>query len=524
MKMVINFDTIAAFLPQLTHPRKSRVMPLSRSYPASLTIFVGLLLASPRAAAEEPGANASPRDAVPVEAPTGENDTSEAAEAASPRSPSQARASREDREELEHKVDALAEDLTDLKERIAIPETDALKSQFGLGPAASKVYGVDRGLSIGGYGEFYLGHYLGDPDNPLDRDAERPQHRGDIYRFILYTGYKFNDWIVMNTEVELEHSTTGTNPENGESGSVSVEFLYLDLLFSKYASVRAGLMLVPMGIINEMHEPTTYNGNFRPETERRIIPSTWREPGVGLFGSIPGGFEYNLYFVSGLSDEGFDEKGVRGGRQKGNHFAWEDKAGVASLKWHFRDHVTLGSSFYYGGADQDPHRDDTVRVWIVEGHTIFRYAGAELRGLLAINDIDGAAKNDIRTPEQQDPASDDYVPEPIPKVVPTRQIGWYAEGSYDVFAQVERVTHVLAPFVRYEALDLNDRMYADQAKKGSLDTAEITAGLGYKPHPQVVIKAEFAHRTSDGTHDNEDGDTVSDPPRQEIRLGAGFIF
>lgn len=499
-------------------------VPHLARYSAVPAIFAGLCFSSSPVAAEEPEPTSSPRDALPVEVPTAEDGVSESAEGIGPLSSPTQPAREEDNDELEQKVDALAADLTDLKERIAIPETDALKSRFGLGPAASKVYGVDRGLSIGGYGEFYLGHYLGDRDNPLDREAERPQHRGDIYRFILYTGYKFNDWIVMNTEVELEHSTTGSNPENGESGSVSVEFLYLDLLLSKYASVRGGLMLVPMGIINEMHEPTTYNGNFRPETERRIIPSTWREPGIGLFGTIPGGFEYNLYFISGLSAEGFDEKGVRGGRQKGNHFAWEDKAGTASLKWHFRDYVTLGSSFYYGGADQDPHRDDTVRLWIVEGHAIFRYAGAELRGLFTTNDIDGAAKNDIRTPEQQDPASDDYVPEPIPKVVPTRQIGWYVEGSYDVFAQVERITHVLAPFVRYEALELNDRMYADQAKKGSLDTSEVTAGLGYKPHPQVVIKAELAHRTSDGTHENEDGETLSDPPRQEIRMGAGFIF
>ena len=102
----------------------------------------------------------------------------------------------------------------------------------------------------------------------------------DLLRAILYFGYKFDDRFVFNSEIEFEHSTTS------ESGSASVEFAYLDYLFKPGFNVRGGLLLVPMGLVDELYEPTTFLGAKRPETERRIIPSTWRENGLGAHGSI----------------------------------------------------------------------------------------------------------------------------------------------------------------------------------------------------------------------------------------------
>ncbi len=405
-------------------------------------------------------------------------------------------------------VEAVADSLTTLRESTAIPETEELRGAHGFGPAASKVYRRDEGLSLGGYGEMFLGHRLGGK-------SDRKPHRADLYRAILYVGHRFSDKILVNTEIEFEHGTTGSNPVNGETGSVSVEFAYLDFLLHDAINIRSGLMLMPMGITNEMHEPTVYRGNMRPETERRIIPSTWRELGLGAFGQLPGGVSYNLYGVSGLAVDGFGEKGIRGGRQKGNHVAFEDKAAVAALGWAWRDHIALGTSFYYGGADHDPAREaPQVTLWISEAHAILRFRGAELRGLVATSHIEGAARLDDRTPAQQVEGASEFIADPS-RVVPTDQFGGYGEASYNVFSAVGSIRQQLTPFIRAEALNLNLGMIEGQVAKAELNTLEVTAGLEYKPHPQVVIKAEYGRR-SDAANGS---DAI-----EELRVGTGFVF
>ena len=417
-------------------------------------------------------------------------------------------------ENLEAKVDALASDLANLREGLSIPEKDEFLSTFGMGPAASKIYGKESGLSMGGYGEFYFGHYLGEADSQSDPGGNRKVHRGDIYRFVTYLGYKFTDWLVMNSEIECEHSTTGKNKENGETGTVSVEFVYLDFLVSKYANFRTGLILVPMGITNEMHEPTTYSGNMRPEIERRIIPSTWRQAGLGVFGEIPFGFSYKAYLLSGLTAKGFDSKGIRGGRQKGNHFVWEDKAFVLRLDWSYSDLVNLGVSYYQGGADHDPSGSAETSNSIIEGHAQFRFKGLELRALWAHSWISGAAVLD-------DPATE----EDESNVVPTSQYGYYLEGSYDFLPLLIAGTNQsFGPFLRFERLNLNHKMKAGQESDPKLDSAEVVSGLSWKPHPQVVVKGEYSYKLNLGKHDDASGQEVDNAPVQEIRLGAGFIF
>ena len=103
-------------------------------------------------------------------------------------------------------------------------------------------------------------------------------------------------------------------------------------MHSESLNFRAGLLLVPMGLINEMHEPTTFLAGSRPVTEQRILPSTWRENGIGLHGSV-GKLEYSAYTITSLNGEKFSSKGVRSGRQKGNKAAADDMAFVGRLDW-----------------------------------------------------------------------------------------------------------------------------------------------------------------------------------------------
>ena len=213
-------------------------------------------------------------------------------------------------------MDILTDEVAQLKENLFLPERAELKSFYGLGPAASKVYQVKRGLSLGGYGE---GHF-----SKMLPDTEGNQDRADALRFVLYTGYKFSDRIILNTELEVEHATTEATVTSS-GGEVSLEFGYLDFLGWKYLNARAGLVLMPLGFLNEIHEPVTYFGNFRPEVERVIIPTTWSDLGTGIFGQLwHPDLQYRTYITTSLNAEGFEPSGIREGRQKGNEALAED--------------------------------------------------------------------------------------------------------------------------------------------------------------------------------------------------------
>ena len=204
-----------------------------------------------------------------------------------------------------------------------MPEDTELKSEYGLGPAASRIYGVPRGLSIGGYAEGFYSNFVGDKTSN-DRD------RSDALRFVLYTGYKFTENIHFNSETEFEHGTTSST-ESSSGGSVSVEFMNLEFMLADWANARVGMLLMPMGFVNEIHEPPFYYGVARPEVERRLIPSTWREMGAGLFGRIGEWGEYRAYVTTGLNARGLRPSGLRDARQHGNRAFAEDVAFVGRV-------------------------------------------------------------------------------------------------------------------------------------------------------------------------------------------------
>ena len=401
-------------------------------------------------------------------------------------------------DDVQDQIDVLAEEIARLREEMAIPETDEeLRGAYGMGPAASKVYGVSQGISIGGYGEFYFGA-------PIEEtDETGAVNTADFYRFIAYFGYKFTDDIIMNTELEFEHGTTGT--VNGRSGSVSVEFAYLDFLLNESFNVRAGNLLLPVGFVNVMHEPPFYRGNFRPEIERRIIPSTWRELGAGAHGQLSENVDYTAYLVNGLQGAEFGSKGVRGGRQKGNRALWEDIAGVAQVRYDKDGRYGVAASGYYGGADHGQLIGDATEPfdltnWIAEAHGYVRAANFDVRAMFAMSGIDGA---------------DDFLAA-TGTVIPERQIGWYVDVAYDVSDVVlgAGATTRISPWVRYEDFDLQDEVpdgaTADPARAEQL----LTLGLDVKPHPNVVLKGEYVHKRHDSDAARSD----------EVRVGAGFVF
>src|SRR5688572_23872018 len=204
-------------------------------------------------------------------------------------------------EELRRRLDVLAAEVERLRsgEPEQVELTEAQRRALGLAPSAARTYRrASQGISFAGYGEMLAENFARENESGA---AGAPTTRIDFLRAVLYTGYRFNDRFLFNSEIEVEHGN-----------EVFVEFAYIDYLISDNLSVRGGLLLAPLGLVNEFHEPNVFIGSKRPETEQRILPTTWRENGAGLLASF-GRVSARAYLINGLNASGFTSAGVRGG-------------------------------------------------------------------------------------------------------------------------------------------------------------------------------------------------------------------
>jgi len=373
--------------------------------------------------------------------------------------------------ELERRIDLLAVEIEKLRTGGAVEETP-LQGTKGLGPAASTVYRKDRGVAIGGYGEaLYTNHAeLRQDEQPSGKTDEF-----DFLRAVFYVGYKFSDSILFNSEIEFEHASTD------KGGSVSVEFAYLEFQKRPEIGLRAGMLLVPVGFINELHEPPIFHGARRPEVERAIIPTTWRENGAGLFGAA-GPFEYRGYAVVGLRSSGFSAAGIRGGRQKGAKSKAEDFALTGRLDFVGVAGLLLGGSFYTGNSGQGATVDDRRirgRVDLFDLHGQLEYRGLQLRALWTHSTI-----GDVPLVNFDNELLGD---ESVGEV----QGGWYVEAAFDVMSLKPRGRWSITPFVRYEELGTQKEVPEGWDTDPAWERSLLSGGIEIKPVPQVVFKLDY---------------------------------
>ncbi len=402
----------------------------------------------------------------------------------------------EEPQDLAERVQALEEKNAVLEDRLAAladeQESFALgelvppmgESRHGLGPAASKVYDADEGLSIGGYGEALYQVRNGRAADELD-----------LLRAVFYFGYRFSPSWVFNSEIEFEHA--------GEE--VGVEFAYLDYLLRPEANFRAGLLLLPMGFLNELHEPLTYLTATRGEVERRILPSTWRENGAGAFGDV-GPLSYRAYVVNGFDalddasdpDSGFTAEGLRGGRQSGSEALAEDLALVGRLDWTDTPGLLAGVSVYSGDAGQDRPGVGDTRTTIAEAHVEWRARGLWARALAAAAWVDDVAElNAAKGFTGADSVGEE-------------QRGGYVEAGYDVLSLLSTPSEMsLYPYARYERIDTQHEVPSGFASDPDNDSDVVTVGLHFRPHRNLVFKAEVQD-----FEDAEDG--------ANLLMGYGF--
>jgi hypothetical protein len=390
--------------------------------------------------------------------------------------------------ELERRLEILAGEIEKLKIGEAAASAD--EAGYGFGPAASKIYRTERGLSVGGYGEVLYQNFDSERD---DNAASGKTDTFDLLRGVLYFGYKFNDRWLLNSEIEYEHA----------GGEVSVEFAYIDYLWRPQVNVRAGLLLVPMGFINELHEPTVFLGANRPDVERLIIPTTWRENGFGLFGDA-GPFTYRAHVVNGFRGAGFTAGGLRGGRQKGNQAKAEDLAWVGRLDFTGIPGLLVGGSAYLGDSGQDlvtsGGRGIGVGTQILEAHFEWKWQGLELRALGVQAELDDVAdlNQALKLTGNQS--------------VGERLEGHYVQLGYDVLAGRGR-EQAFIPYVRWEAYNTQDEVPRGFSANPANDVETLTLGFAYKPIDQIVFKV-----------DHQDIDNEAGTGTDQFNVLLGWIF
>jgi hypothetical protein len=323
--------------------------------------------------------------------------------------------------------------------------------------------------SLGGYGEVQYTNSSG-PDSP---------GVVNVRRFVFYLAHSFSERLAFRSELEVEDAKV----EGGEGGGeVAMEQLYLDYLFSPAFTLRAGLVLPPVGIVNEVHEPPTFNGVDRPAFDQVVIPTTWREIGVGAVGALPGssGLNYRVFLVNGLKADGFSaESGIRGGRQEGKEASFANPSVTGRLEWA-RPGLRIGGSFWYGGsANQDSLLGTgsfANAVALIAADARYDVGPFMFRGVVAnISVADAEAINAA-----------------FGSHVGSRIAGGYVEGAYDVLSALAPATaQRLNAFLRYENFNTQADVPAGVVQDESLARRITTFGLSYKPVYNVVFKGDY---------------------------------
>jgi hypothetical protein len=322
----------------------------------------------------------------------------------------------------------------------------------------------------------------------------------DFHRFVLLFTHSFTSRIRFVGELELEHALVEGLEEAGE---LELEQAYIDFLLSRPFNLRAGMVLVPIGIINERHEPPVFNGVERPFVDTVIIPTTWFEVGAGVHGEWRGGLRYRAYALAPLNAVEFDaEEGIRGGRQKGSESNVRNFAFAGRVEYRGIRGLTLGASAWSGESSFDVPRLDTS-VTIGEVDARFRRNRLELRGLFAQVGISDAGRlNDALG----------RVTGVSPNVARSLR-GFYGEAAYRLWNA--GAPRDLVAFARYENFDTQHRMPDGYVPLKEFDRDAWVVGLTHYADPDVAVKFDYVWLR------NQSGLL---PTRRVVNIGLGWWF
>jgi len=397
----------------------------------------------------------------------------------------------------------------DEKLQILQQEIDQLKAQQGAkapapapqSSASSADYGsmLDRsarlasgGTSFSGYGEAGYAKFRQSGDATAD-----------LARFVFGFSHRFDERLTLHSEVEFEHAVVSSE----DQGEAEIEQAWVNYRSSDAVNFKGGLFLIPMGILNETHEPPTYYGVQRNQVETRVIPTTWRELGAGMHGVIAESFRYDFGITTGFDSGKLDDPttGIRSAHQEGQLANAHDLSVYGALNYR-RPGLLVGGGVFSGNTGQNGASNPALQgvparftMWDV--HAQYRVAGLDLQALYTSGTL-GDADKVTAAMFAADPATAFAAPKSMK--------GWYAQAAYHVY---KRGNFDVAPFVRYERIDIRQAedpangLFADPRN----DERIRVAGVNFWVHPQVVLKADIQWYTADKSQNRFD-------------IGAGFMF
>ncbi|MBT4522963.1 MAG: porin [Halieaceae bacterium] len=354
-------------------------------------------------------------------------------------------------------------------------EATADAVEQGVGTASPSTSQWAEKSTFGGYGELHYNSL----ENQLD-GGKADKDELDLHRFVLYFGHQFSNDLRFYSELEVEHAISG----EGKAGEVEIEQAFIEWDYAEHHRAKGGVFLVPVGIINETHEPDTFYGAERNPVEKNIIPATWWEGGVALTGELAPGLSYDMTATSGLYlDDG--EYKIRDGRQKTGKAKADDLAYTGRLKYTGLRGLELGATLQYQTdlLQSEMHSSGAsgIDAALYEVHADYKTGPFAIRALYANWNIDEALD--------------------LTKTGASEQTGWYVEPSY-------RITPRLGVFARFsewdnQAADSNDTEYQ-----------QVDIGLNYWLHDNVVLKFDYQDQDAPAGKDEYDG----------FNLGIGWSY
>lgn len=345
--------------------------------------------------------------------------------------------------------------------------------------SAEKMLQTNGNLKIGGYGEV---HY----HQPVSAEQRRNGSL-DVHRFVMMLGYQFNRDVQFVTELEFEHVS-----------EVYVEQAFMQYRLNNSVNFRGGLLLTPMGIINEYHEPTTFNGVERPQIDNAISPTTWREIGFGLTGVLlPVSMKYQAYIMNGFN--GFDGQarigganGLRGGRQKGassyisapNFTGKVEYFGVRGLNLGLSGYFGNTQSTLYNGISKDDNAalakadSSVVGISMVGADARYSFKGLKLTGQIYYTALSNTEEFNAFTKNKGGGN------------IGSSMFGYYIDLGYNVLRMLDTEKQLI-PFVRYSNYDTHLTVSKNITDNLAYRKNVVTTGLSFFPTSGAVVKADM---------------------------------
>jgi hypothetical protein len=381
----------------------------------------------------------------------------------------------------EDKIDALSSELDQLKAEVA----------------QQKAAAAGGATTLGGYGEInYNSRTIAD-----DATADS-NHRLDLRRFVIFLGHRYSDDLHFYSELEIEHAVASSE----DKGEVELEQAFIDYRLGDSVNLKTGLFLIPLGILNETHEPPTYYGVERNFVETWIIPSTWREGGIGVYGEVAQGLRYDVGITSGFDSGKIDNPntGIASAHQELQLANVNDLSTYAALNYLGLPGLRLGGGIFTGhtgqnGATNPLLKDVSARLTLWDLHGQYRTGDLELQAVYARGTLGDADKVSAALfSASADPLL----------IAPKAFYGWYGQVAYHVWKNGDQD---LAPFIRYERYNTQQEVAAGYSANPLNDETVTTAGANFTIHPQVVFKVDYQT-------------FKTDREKNRFDLGVGYMF